>query len=171
MRAAPFSVVYGWPVSDAPERLYKVAFDLPDDVTAWAPGSVERLWVAKTAVRTAVEVRNTPFYVRGIAFGDIVRVRADDDRRELVFDEFVAGAGNSTVRVIVMDKAAGPWVEDVLGRSGCSWEVDNTGVLWAVHIPADVDYRLVREALLQSVAEGRIGVQEAALAAAHRAAL
>ncbi|GAA3044952.1 hypothetical protein [Actinokineospora globicatena] len=45
----------------AREKHYKVAFDLPDDVAAYALASVERLWVSRTATRFHVEVHNTPF--------------------------------------------------------------------------------------------------------------
>ncbi|WP_371797140.1 DUF4265 domain-containing protein [Streptomyces sp. NBC_01718] len=58
-----------------------------------------------------VQVRNTPFYVKGIAVGDIVRVRADHERREFVFEEFVSESGHSTVRIIIKDDDAGDMVD------------------------------------------------------------
>lgn len=150
------------------ERLYKVAFDLPEEAASWAPGSTERLWTGKTAVRMEVEVRNTPFYVKGIAFGDVVRVRPDHDRKELVFDDFVSESGHSTVRVIIKAEDVRDTVEDLLNGFGCSWEIDTTGLLWAIDVPPNVDYDSMKAGLLRIAGEGGIGIEEAALARVHR---
>lgn len=154
--------------ADAAERLYKVAFDLPEEIAAWAPGTTERLWTGKTSVRMEVQVRNTPFYVKGIAFGDVVRVRPDQERRELVFDDFVSESGHSTVRVVLSDEGVRDTMTDLLNDFGCSWEIDTTGLLWAIDVPPNVDYESMRADLLRIKDEGRIGVEEAALARAHR---
>ncbi|MFE7076952.1 DUF4265 domain-containing protein [Streptomyces sp. NPDC057620] len=153
---------------DEPERLYKIAFDLPDEIADWARASSERLWSGKTMVRMEVRVRNTPFYVKGISFGDTVRVRADHDRRELVFDEFVSEGGHSTVRIIIKDDGATDAANAVLRSFECSWEVDPTGHLWAIDVPPHVDYSSLRADLLRIAGEGKIGIEEGALARAHR---
>ncbi|MFG2146852.1 DUF4265 domain-containing protein [Streptomyces sp. NPDC048696] len=151
-----------------PERLYKVAFDLPDETADWAHASSERLWTGKTSVQMEVQVRNTPFYVKGIAFGDIVRVRADHERREFVFEEFVSEAGHSTVRIIIKDDDARAILDAMLRSFECSWEIDATGYLWAIDVPPYVDYASMRFALLGVADEGKIGIEEGALARAHR---
>ena len=152
-----------------PERLYKVAFDLPEETAAWADASTERLWTRKTSMQMEVQVQNIPFYVKGIAFGDIVRVRPDHERRELVFDEFVSESGHSTVRVIIKDDGAGVAVEAILRGYNCSWEIDSTGYLWAIDVPPHADYAAsIRGALLRVAKDGRIGIEESALAKAHR---
>ncbi|MEU7560568.1 DUF4265 domain-containing protein [Streptomyces eurythermus] len=151
-----------------PERLYKVAFDLPDETADWAHASSERLWTAKTSVQMEVQVRNTPFYVKGIAFGDTVRVRADHERREFVFEEFVSEAGHSTVRVIIKDDGARDTIDAMLSSFECSWEIDTTGYLWAIDVPPYVDYASMRVALIRVAGEGKIGIEEGALARAHR---
>ena len=154
-----------------PERLYKVAFDLPDEISEWANASSERLWAGKTAVRMEVQVRNSPFYVKGISFEDIVLVRADHERRELVFDKFVAESGHSTVRIIIKDGDAVDAIDAMLRNFNCSWEVDSTGLLWAIDVPPNVDYVPLRVALLRVADEGQIGIEEGALARAHREGL
>ncbi|MET9535821.1 DUF4265 domain-containing protein [Streptomyces sp. NPDC006649] len=151
-----------------PERLYKVAFDLPDETADWAHASTERLWTAKTSVRMEVQVRNTPFYVKGIALGDIVRVGADHERREFVFEEFVSESGHSTVRIIIKHDDAGGRVDTMLRSFDCSWEIDPTGCLWAIDVPPHVDYASMRTDLLHVANEGEIGIEEGALARAHR---
>jgi Domain of unknown function (DUF4265) len=154
-----------------PERLYKVAFDLPDETADWARASAERLWTGKTSVLMQVQVRNTPFYVKGVAFGDIVRVRADHERREFVFEEFVSESGHSTVRIIIKDDDAGGMLGAMLRSFDCSWEIDTTGYLWAIDVPLHVDYASMRVSLLRLANEGKIGVEEGALARAHRVGL
>jgi len=153
---------------DKPERLYKVAFDLPEETAHWARASAERLWTGKTSVKMEVQVRNTPFYVKGVSFGDIVRVRADHERREFVFEEFISESGHSTVRIIIKGDGMGGEVDTMLRSYGCSWEIDATGSLWAIDVPPLVDYSSMRAALLRIAREGKIGIEESALARAHR---
>ncbi|WP_405807146.1 DUF4265 domain-containing protein [Streptomyces sp. NBC_00210] len=151
-----------------PERLFKVAFDLPEETASWVPASAELLWTGKTSVKMEVQVRNTPFYVKGIAFADIVRVRADHERREFVFEEFVAESGHSTIRIILKDDKVQEVADSLLRSFDCSWEIDSTGYLWAIDVPPIVDYSLLKAELLRIANDGRIGIEEAALSEVHR---
>lgn len=150
------------------ERLFKIAFDLPDDITSYALVPTERLLGAKTDVKMEVEIRNVPFYVKSIAYGDIVRVRVDNDRRELVFETFVAESGHSTIRVLLKRDSVASELRSVLRRFGCDWEIDVNKVLWAVDVPAAADYRGLMGALEELADAGAIGVQEAAISTTHR---
>lgn len=149
------------------EARFQVVFDLPEDIAAWAPGSSERLWVAKTSVRLEVEVRNTPFYVKGVSYLDHVRVRVDHERRELVHDEFVAESGHSTVRVILMAAAVGEVLPDVLTGLGCTGEVESGGRLWAIDVPPTVEYDSVLAELMKLFDAKKIEIQEAAVSKVH----
>ncbi|WP_396230816.1 DUF4265 domain-containing protein [Frankia sp. EI5c] len=149
------------------ERLYRVAFDLPGDTAGWAHVSTERLWTAKTSVKMEVQVRNTPFYQKGVAFGDIVRVRADHERREFVFEDFVSKSGHSTVRIIIKDPTVRGSLEALLRSFDCSWEIDGTGIMWAIDVQPGVNYAAMRKSLVRSASDGKIGIEEAALAEGH----
>ncbi|GAB3931467.1 hypothetical protein GCM10029976_035600 [Kribbella albertanoniae] len=149
-------------------KLYKVAFDLPEDIAHWARASAERLWVEKTDRKLEVRVRNTPFYVKGVAFGDLVKVKPDGERRELVFDEFVSESGHSTVRVIIKDPDSIGLVNDLLRGLECSWEIDSSELLWAIDVPPQIDYRSLRLSLLDLNSKGKIGIEEGAIASEHR---
>lgn len=153
---------------DKSEKLYKVAFDLPEETARWARASAERLWTGKTSVKMEVQVRNTPFYVKGVAFGDIVRVRADHERRELVFERFVSESGHSAVRIIIKDDGTEEEVDAMLRAFDCSWEIDTTGSLWAIDVPPHVDYVSLRTTLLRIASQGKIGIEESALSRTHR---
>ncbi|MCT2587964.1 DUF4265 domain-containing protein [Actinophytocola gossypii] len=157
-------------MTEQPRALHKIAFDLSEDAAAWARAAVEKLWVEKTDVRMEVRVRNVPFYAKGVAFGDVVRVRIDHERRQIVYEEFVSESGHSAVRLIIMDDDANSRVVDVLRAHDCWWEVDISGRLWAVDVPPPVDYAMMRSSLLRLADEGAIGFEEAALAAGHRQA-
>ena len=156
---------------DKPERLYKVAFDLPVETAHWANVPTERLWTEKTSVKMEVRVRNVPFYVKGVAFGDIVRVRADHKRRELVFEDFVSESGHSAVRIIIKGSGVRAEADAMLRAFDCSWEIDITGSLWAIDVPPHVDYASMRNSLLCLAGSEGIGIEESALARAHRSGL
>ncbi|WP_369224787.1 DUF4265 domain-containing protein [Streptomyces sp. R39] len=162
----------GRPISPSGAKMFKVAFDLPQEREDWPPVSVERLWGEKTDVRFEIRVVNTPFFVCGIAFGDLVMVRPDHERRELVFESFTSESGHSAIRIIFMRGGDREGVEAFLERSGCSWETaPGFGNLVAVDIPSDVDYRKLREWLLARVEAGEIEIQESAISRTHRGRL
>ncbi|WP_276209737.1 DUF4265 domain-containing protein [Amycolatopsis vastitatis] len=160
--------------SDAPRSaddsgLLKVAFDLEPERSGWPPVSVERLWGEKTDVRMEIRLVNTPFFARGIAFGDLVRVRPDHERRELVFEEFTAESGHSAIRIVFIGDAERPAVEARLCEAGCSWEsAGQFGSLVAVDIPPTVDYGELRSWLVGKVDAGSVEIQESALSQVHR---
>jgi hypothetical protein len=154
-------------VGQGEEKLFKIVFDLPGDIASWAPGGSEAMWGAKTKVRLEVEVRNTPFYFKGVSYLDRVRVRVDHERRELVFDEFVAGSGHSTVRVILMDPEVGAVLQSLLNRFGCTWEIYSGGLLWAIDVPPEVCYESLLPELVKLLEAGKIQIEEAARSRAH----
>ncbi|MBT2482038.1 DUF4265 domain-containing protein [Streptomyces sp. ISL-94] len=160
------------PISASGAKTFKVAFDLEAEGADWPPVSVERLWGEKTDVRFEIRVLNTPFFVRGIAFGDLIAVRPDHERRELVYESFTAESGNSTVRIIFMRNGDRRVIENGLREAGCSWEsISEFANLVAVDIPADIDYRKLRKWLLAKVESQDIELQESAVSAVHRGQL
>lgn len=152
------------------EKLFKVAFDLPEVDDSWPPIAVEQLWAAKTPVKFQLEVRNIPFFVRGVSFGDTVRVRIDNERREFVFEELVSESGYSTVRVVLMSDAAKPSIDQMIGDTQLDWESKDEG-LYALSVPPEADYAAIRSRLLQLKADGLIDVEEGAIASGHQAQL
>jgi hypothetical protein len=158
--------------ADRPEvengRPFLVAFDLPAESNSWPPVEIERLWVAKTRVKFEPEVLNTPFFVKGIALGDTIRVRADHDRRELVFEELITESGNSTIRLIPMEASIMSHVTSVIEGAGCSWYTSRFESYVAVNIPAAVSYAPLRAKLFEMNSKGMLGIQESAISTLHR---
>ncbi|MEU0482251.1 DUF4265 domain-containing protein [Streptosporangium sp. NPDC006013] len=153
------------------ERLFKVAFDLPEEASEWPPVSTERLWTEKTDIKFEARVLNTPFFVRGISWGDVIRVRADHARRELVFEEFMAESGHSTAHIILMDLSIQKMIEDTFATAGCSWETSGIESYMAIDIPPATHYGDLRGQLLEMKGSKLIGVQESAISRLHRGQL
>ncbi|MEE1782760.1 DUF4265 domain-containing protein [Kitasatospora sp. NPDC048239] len=157
------------PTSESGAKLFKVAFDLEEERPNWPPVSIERLWGEKTAVKLEIRVVNTPFFVRGISFGDLIRVRPDNERRELVFESFTSESGHSTVRIVLLRDTEREIVELKLRSAGCSWELAHSfGNLLAIDIPPTVEYGELREWLLAQVEAGVIEIQESAISSIHQ---
>jgi hypothetical protein len=155
--------------SDNGRTTFEVAFDLESEGRGWPPVSVERLWGEKTGVKFELRLLNVPFFARGVAYGDLVHVRPDNDRRELVFEKLNGESGHSTVRVVLKDRDARTEVEDRLEAAGCSWETAaQFAALLAVDVPRAADYQALREWLLARTAEGVIEFRESAVSALHR---
>jgi hypothetical protein len=108
---------------DSRERKFRVAFDLPSEDGSLAPFETERLWAAKTQVKLHLRVQNTPFYIRGISYGDIILVRPDSERREIVFDKLVEESGHSTVRLLFKEAEGKLRAERLLTEFECPWEI------------------------------------------------
>lgn len=133
---------------------------------------MERLWGEKTDVRFEIRLVNTPFFTPGVAVGDLVRVRADHERRELVYVGFTAESGHSTVRIVFLRSEVRDSVERRLRELGCSWEItERFQKLMAVDVPPDVSYGDLRPWLLQRIESGDIEIQESAISAVHRGQL
>ncbi|MEU1503299.1 DUF4265 domain-containing protein [Streptomyces sp. NPDC005732] len=56
----------------------KVHFRMEIDEDGWPPASVESLWAVDLG-DGRVRLDNTPWFVRGVASGDVIRVQPDDD--------------------------------------------------------------------------------------------
>lgn len=161
-------------MDESPEserRLFQVVFDLPAESPTWPPVSSERLWAEKTDVSLQLAVRNTPFYVRGIANGDVIEVELDDERREIVFVRLVSESGHSAVQVHVRDPRVLPSLENLLAGFDVGWETANVDTYLALDVRPGCDYAALRLRLLELREQGAIGVQEGAISSRHRSQL
>jgi hypothetical protein len=154
--------------SDKGRSTFEVAFDLTAENPGWPPVSVERLWGEKTAVPSEVRLLNVPFFARGVAYRDLIHVRPDHDRRELVFDRLNGESGHSAVRITLLRKGTRGDVEAHLREEGCLWETAaRFPSLLAVDVPPEVDYPALREWLKALMADGAAEFQEGAISALH----
>ena len=158
----------GQPLPGTSRTTFEVAFDLKAEAPDWPPVSVERLWGEKTTVDSEMRLLNVPFFARGVAYGDLVHVRPGQNRREFVFERLNGESGHSTLRITVLDPRTRRDVQDRLRRAGCSWETAaQFSALLAVDVPAEADYRALRDWLRGRVSAGAIEFQESAISALH----
>lgn len=151
-------------------KMFKVAFDLPSDGDFVPPVSTERLWAEKTDVKRNLRVVNTPFYIRGISYGDIILVRPDNERREIVFEKLVAESGHSTVALFFLTAGGKTAAERLLEECDCSWEAGVPDYV-SVDIKPAVDYMRLRAELIKLKENGLIGIQENSISFIHQSQL
>ncbi|MFE4696836.1 DUF4265 domain-containing protein [Streptomyces sp. NPDC056738] len=149
----------------------KVHFQLEVDEDGWPPASVESLWAVDLGDGT-VRLDNTPWFVRGVASGDVVRVDADDDGLHWAV-ETVHPSENCTIRLIVLkdgrSAAARQAVLDTFHRLGTTGEgIEQFGMV-ALKVPPDADIQRIQTLLKQGEAEGRWEWEEGCVTAAWEA--
>ena len=76
--------------------LKKVFFDFEND--EWHGHASESLW-AKHIHGNKFKIRNSPFFVKGVSFEDIVAAKEVDAK--LIFERVLISAGHSTYRLLV----------------------------------------------------------------------
>ena len=114
--------------------LQKIKFTLQPG--EWHGHSSEGLW-ANEVIRGKYRVENTPFFVKGISYQDIISARVEGD--ELVFSRKLISAGHSTYRLILTEEAKPNifqkyWMP--LSDIGCTYESGNFGyTMIAVDVP------------------------------------
>jgi hypothetical protein len=153
------------------EQLLQVVFDLPEETPHWPPVACERLWAAKTQIRRQFAVRNVPFYAKGIAYGDIISVYPDNDRREILFDQLVSESGHSAVQILVKRPGSVPDLERLLSRFGVTWETANRNSYFALDVKPETGYAELRSRLIEAKERDEIGLRESAISERHRAQL
>jgi len=138
------------------DRFVKVVFEVPRDDDGWPPVAREGLWAVPVTSDT-VRLHNSPWFVRGVANGDLIRVRKDEDG-QLWADERLEWSGTCTIRVVPFRK--GPLdgsrqrVLDAFAPLGVNGEgVEQYGIV-ALDVPPDVDLAAVKRLLREGARDG-----------------
>lgn len=136
----------------------KILFYMDRDEDGYPPVEVESLWAS--AVDDGYALDNIPFFVRGVALGDVVSAEAADDGA-LEFERVVRRGGHSTFRIWLRDQSAAEMRKtiDALLALGLGVEKDFTGLL-AVDIPPEVSLDDAEAALFEGVDSGRWELQD-----------
>ncbi|WP_328393700.1 DUF4265 domain-containing protein [Nocardia sp. NBC_00416] len=119
------------------------------DEDGWPPASVESLWAVNLVDGTA-RLENTPWFVRGVANGDIVTVELDDEG-VLWAGETVQRSRNCTIRLIVLkddgSAAARQSVLEIFHRLGATGEGLERYRMVALDVPPEANLSKIRELL------------------------
>ncbi|WP_275761254.1 DUF4265 domain-containing protein [Ralstonia pseudosolanacearum] len=124
---------------DERDGVFKVVVSLPED--AWHKFSSELLWAEALGDGT-MRVLNTPFFAKGLSYGDVISIKVESDG--IFFNSVVSSGGHSTYRLILnesIDDAIfkGRWND--LAELGCTYESFLLGVacMYAIDVPPSVD--------------------------------
>jgi hypothetical protein len=129
--------------------------------------TVETMWaVVVDKDKGLYKIDNIPFYA-AIASGDIVFAAYDDSEEMLTYRETVEYSGNSTIQVVIMDKAVmTDTVRQAFTDLGCFSEKYTDGY-FVLEIPGNADYQPIGERLLDYLEKGTIDFAEPWLSDKH----
>ncbi|WP_433794628.1 DUF4265 domain-containing protein [Actinoplanes sp. CA-252034] len=150
----------------------EVHFDLPRDGDDWPPVEVESLW-AETVGDGVVRLTNVPWFVRGVASGDLVRVEADESG-VLWAAEHLERSGSCTIRVV--PSRSGPLhgshqrVLDTFEPFGVTGEGIQEYGLVALEVPPVADLAGVQRVLRAGARDGWWEYEESCVSEAWTAA-
>lgn len=134
----------------------KVYFDLPRDDVDWPPVTVESVWAEKVD-GDVVRLDNVPWFVRGVANGDLIRVEPGADGL-LWAAEHLQWSGNCTIRVVSF--RTGPLhgslqrVLDAFRPFGVTGEGAQQFGLVALEVPPGADLVAVQRVLRAGARDG-----------------
>ncbi|MER5875056.1 DUF4265 domain-containing protein [Streptomyces sp. NPDC001910] len=138
----------------------------------WPPASVESLWAVDQG-DGVVRLDSIPWFVRGVACGDVMATETDDEGVHWA-GEMVRRSENCTVRLIVFrdggSRDARQSVLDAFQELGVDGEgIERFGMV-ALDVPPAADLAKVRHLLDRGVAEEWWDVEEGCVTSEWRAA-
>lgn len=113
--------------------------DVEDD---YPPVSKESVWGEKLPSGN-YKIKNIPFYTKEVSFDDEVTVSKGEDG-ELLFNAVIENSGNSTIRVIFLEKEDSKIMDfkNKMVALGCEWE-EFSKSFFSVNIPPETDLDVV----------------------------
>ena len=141
------------------ESLVKVRFLLPTDIDAWHKVEVERMWCEERG-DGRYALRNSPFYVRGLSFGDVVEAGELDGA--LTCLRIVERSGHSTYRIFTNPHATEDQIQELLDKlSGLHCNLEKgTERLWAIDVRPEADIHKVHAVLIQAKSDDVAAFEE-----------
>lgn len=159
------------PAPELDENHVKVHFRLETDEDGWPPVGVESLWALDLGDGT-VRLDNTPWFARGVASDDVLRVERDEEGLRWA-GETVRASGNCTIRLIVLKDGGSVdalhEVSEDFRRFGVTCEGFERFRMAALDVPPEADLPGIRTALDAGQAEGRWDWEEGCVTDAWRA--
>lgn len=129
--------------------------------------TVETLWSEKINAETDYyKIESIPFYA-SIAYHDIVFAEYDDTEKMLTYRETIKYSGNSTIQVVIMDKAflINP-LREIFNEIGCNSE-QFSEAYFVVNVPANQNYQSIKNKLVDLQNKDIIDFAESCLSEKH----
>jgi hypothetical protein len=141
--------------------LFKFFSDVLDEWT------VETMWAEIVDLEKGLyKLSNIPFYA-SVACDDIVFAEYDEDEERLTYRKTVEYSGNSTIQIVIMDKTIDAnSIRKIFADLGCESEKYNDGY-FVMEIPAKLNYKPIREKLIELEEKNMIGYAEPCLSENH----
>ena len=129
--------------------------------------TVETLWAETVnAEKGLYKLTNIPFYA-SVSCDDIVFAEYDAEEEMLTYRKTIEHSGNSTIQVIVMDKnIVTNDLREIFNSLGCESEKFNEGY-FVIEVPKSIEYKPIREKLMELEEQEKIGYAEPNLAENH----
>lgn len=129
---------------------------------------VETMWATVIdASKGLYKIDNIPFYVPQVASEDIVYAEYDEREQMLTYRRTVENSGNSRIHVVMMKKNEdiAP-IRELFKNMGCCSEGINK-IQFSLEIPFKLDYKPIREKLMQLENQGKIEFAEPCISQKH----
>lgn len=127
----------------------KVPFAL-DIEDGWPPVATEHVWCERTGDTYAL--KNVPFFIPGLAVGDVFRAERDPVNDCIFEFEVLRSSGHSVVWVMNNDELDFSQPQTRLAEMGCKFESFPQFFLFSIDVPVDVG-RAEINALVDSLEE------------------
>lgn len=143
--------------------LFRFHSDVLDEET------VETMWATIVDKDKGLyKLDSIPFYAPLVASDDIVFAEFDNREQMLTYRKTVEYSGNSTIQIVLMDKAKDiNQIRDLFKELGCVSEKVNEGY-FSMEIPSTVNYKKIKKKLDELETQETIGYAEPCLADGHR---
>ena len=125
------------------ENMVKIVIET--DEGAWHGKTAERLWASRVR-DNLYQLENSPLYVYGLSYKDVVVARAFD-KNQVLFESVAERGGHSTYRVVLekLDtKAEFQTYWSPIEKIGCTYESSRDPEnVFAIDVPPNVDADMV----------------------------
>jgi uncharacterized protein DUF4265 len=151
-------------MSASESNLVKIGFPMMRDHDNWPPYEKEWVWASPLG-DDLFQLDNSPWYVRGVSWKDIVRAELDADGC-WNFIEVVTASRHSTIRVFAMEATEAEMQEllSKLNRLGCTYEGESgLKSMIAIDIPPESDYSPIVALLKEGESAEKWGYEEGCL--------
>lgn len=129
--------------------------------------TVETMWAETIdSEKGLYKLSNIPFYA-SVSCDDIVFAEYDEDEETLTYRKTVENSGNSTIQVVIVNKEIlANDLREIFNAFGCESEKFNNWY-FVIEIPAKVDYKPIRQKLIELEEENIISYGEPNLSNYH----
>ena len=130
--------------------------------------TVETMWATIVDKDNGLyKLNNIPFYGPLVAPGDIIFAEYDQAEQMLTYRRTVEYSGNSIIQVVLLDKSKDiNDIRKIFEDLGCISEKVNDGY-FSMEVPADKDYRPIKQRLTKLEETAIIGYAEPCLSEKH----